>query len=306
MLSLVALAILLCSPHRIRLAVGSYVSIDSLEVMRAGPLDNDAMRFLPVISNEMFPRQDATDAIAILTVFDRSHPAVVGDALPMLDDPDSCLRALQQSRAIHCYNVDIGIARLLARFGFYTRLWDLAGRDGLGGNGHNLIEVWDAPAQSWRTIDPYYHCYYTIGASDTPAGFAALRRALVAGDPSVRAIRYFEYPNERTPVRVVSELRLLVPCSILHANNDFAWRYAHRYGGLTPLAPLLDRLPLRAARGARTMMLGARDARYIVQDAYSPHFEFSLIHWSARVLLGLVLLSGLLLILTAIARKRRR
>lgn len=299
-LCVIGLAVLLCSQHRLRLIAGSFVRVDSVEAMQAAPLASSAIRFPAVTPSVLYPRPTANDAVGILRAFDNSHAAPVGDALPIVDDPDTCLRALRESRPIHCYNVDIGAAHMLARFGFYVRLWDLSGKEELGGFGHNLIEIWDVPASAWRAIDPYYHCYFTRGASDSLIGFATLRHALLAGDTSLRAVRYFEYPNERTLLRVIEELRFLAPGAMLHANNDFTWRYRHRYDGLMPLAPLLDRLPLRVSRGARTLLMGSNDTRYVVQDAASPHYPFGLLR-SAAWLLGLgAIASGLLLIAVAI------
>ena len=283
---LALLVVLGSSQHRLRLIAGSYARFDSTtDGNRAWPI----CYMVPINSLD---RSQFSDAVATLRTFDRTYPSRAGDPLPAIDQPDTCLRLLMEGRMVHCYNVDIGASALLAREQIAARLWDLFGPAKLGGYGHNLLEVFDAPTNSWKAIDPYYHCYYTLGNDTTAAGFPALRHAVLSGAPEVHIVHYTSMPLERPDSLILSELRFLAPGSMLHANNDFRWRYDHRYAWLTPVAAsLLDKLPLRTARGVRTLMLGDDDRRYILKDEYAPRYfihRYKDLFWS---LLGLFLIA---------------
>ncbi len=297
---LAALLVLVSSQHRARLIAGAFQPVDSLA--RLGP--DDTMRF-------MFARRDAVGpefqyVIAEVASFEKSHPIVAGDALPALDQPDTCLLLLEEGKKIHCYNADIGVCSMLAKQHVLARLWDITGPSKLGGDGHNLIEVFDAPSNAWKALDPYYHCYFTLASMDSvPIGVPALRLALLETPSEVRLMRYVRVADDRADSDILAELRFLVPGAMLHANNDFRWRYANRYGWLMPIAPLIDKLPLRATRGVRTLMLGSRDLRYIIEDSHSPHYSFVRMKWFFWSLVCLFGMFCSLAIITALfARKK--
>jgi hypothetical protein len=265
-----ALVALLGSQHRLRLVVESFTKLDRAQQAYWSPWDKDGHYMS--INTVSSPGNETARALAILTDFHNTHPTQPGDPLPTIDDPDSCKQYLEQGRPLHCYNVDIGMAEVLAAHGIYTRLWDLSGPNELGGYGHNLLEVWDNSAHSWKAIDPYYHCYFTLGGDSTPLSFADLRASLLASPAMLTMRRYYYASPERDSTAVLSEFRFLIPCVELHANNDFRWRYNHRYGFLMPMAAIFDKLPLRMGRAVRTLMLGSDDPRYIIEDSYSPHY----------------------------------
>ena len=283
----VLLAALLGSQHRLRLVIEPLAPLDSVHQSSWSPQGNSSMRFMPMAGvGDGIPH-----SIQVLADFHNVHPTQPGDPLPIIDDPDSCKLYLEQGKPLHCYNVDIGMSEVLARYGIYSRLWDLNGSQELGGYGHNLLEVWDNSTRSWKAIDPYYHCYFTLGADSVPIGFADLRHALLVSNPSLSIQHYYNAGPERASADILSELRFLAPCAILHANNDFRWRYDHRYGFLMPLATLFDKLPLRTGRALRTLMLGNDDLRYIIEDSHSPHYPIGLLKGLFYLLLFLFLCS---------------
>ena len=284
----VLLAMLLASQHRLRLIIEPFAKLDSTQQTYWSP--GKAGRYMPVNSGSTSENETAR-AIAILTDFHNTYPTQPDDPLPTIDNPDSCERYLEQGRPLHCYNVDIGMAEVLAAHGLYTRLWDLSGPDELGGYGHNLLEVWDNSARSWKAVDPYYHCYFTLGEDSTPISFADLRTSLLTSQAVLKMRRYYHTAFERDSTAILSEFHFLIPSALLHANNDFRWRYDHRYGFLMPFASIFDKLPLRMSRALRTLMLGNDDLRYIIEDSYSPHYPIGLIKWLFYTLLILFLVS---------------
>ncbi len=234
---------------------------------------------------------DFASAISVLQDFDHSHPLESQDALPAVDQPDSCLRLLESGKMLHCYNVDIATATILSQRNIAARLWDMSGPKVLGGYGHNMLEIYDQPSRTWRALDPYYHCYYTIGNDPTPIDFLRLRRALLTAPKSLHIIHYSNIERSRPDVYMFAELCYLAPEVMLHANNDFRWRYEHRYTWLSMLAPVFDALPLRMARGVRMAMLGKNDLRYVIEDVYSPHYPFHLMKWSFGILISIFFFS---------------
>ncbi len=293
-----ALVVLVSSQHRLRLIIGSYKIADSTASLDA----NDVFRYMANSPND--GKSQFGIALSTLQRFDAAHPLLPGDALPTIDQPDTCKRLLEEGKRIHCYNADIGACAILAKEDILTRLWDINGSTQLGGNGHNLLEVYNAPTRQWMVIDPYYHCYFTIGNDTTAIGFPLRRQALLHTPADVRMVRYSLDGDERPVANIESELIMLVPGAMLHVNNDFYTRYAHRYGSLMPLAPILDKLPLRASRGVRMLMLGSDDSRYIIEDAYSPHYPFTQMKWLFWSLFSLFVIFSSLTIIMAISRRR--
>jgi hypothetical protein len=292
-----ALMVLVSSQHRLRLIIGSYEIVDS----SADIAPSDSFRYMADPQNNS--ASQFSIAITILQQFDSTHPMLPGDALPAIDQPDTCQRLLEEGRRVHCYNADIGVCALLAKKNILARLWDINGAFELGGIGHNLLEVFDAPTGKWIALDPYYHCYFTLGSDSIAIGVPALRTALMNDPMSVHLVRYSTNAEQRPDADIRSELILLVPGAMLHSNNDFRWRYAHRYGWLMPIASIFDRFPLRASRGIRMLMLGSDDTHYIVEDTHSPHYPFTAMKW---VFWSLFVLFVLFLVLTIIEFRSKR
>jgi hypothetical protein len=300
LLAIAALAVVLSSQHRIRLIVGSFSILDSTGEASWSPIiknnRNVSQQYMPVKSSSL---HGFAQVIQVVTDFHDAYLTQRGDPLPTVDDPDSCERFLEQGRPLHCYNIDIGISKVLAANGIYSRMWDLCGPYKLGGFGHNLLEVWDDSARAWKAIDPYYHCYFTLGADSAsptlqPAGLSLLRTALLRSRQSVTVHYYYHTGSERPSSEIISEYRFLAPCAFLHANNDFHTRYNTRYGFLMPLAPFFDQLPLRMSRAIRTIMLGNSDTRYIVEDADGPHYPIVSMKVLFYALLLLIVISTVL------------
>lgn len=294
------LLVLVSSQHRVRLIAGSYQTVDSLA--QIGPDEHVSYMAHHSDSSVM----GFYDIVAELATFEERHPLVAGDALPALDQPDTCLRLLNDGKRIHCYNADIGVCAMLANQHVLARMWDLTGPSELGGDGHNLIEVFDHSSNTWKALDPYYHCYFLLSTpahDSAPIDVPTLRLALLETPSAIHIVKYVHLPDDRPDANILSELRFLAPCAMLHANNDFRTRYAHRYGWLMPIAPLFDKLPLRASRGVRMLMLGSDDLHYIIEDSHSPHYPFVMMKW---LFWSMFVLFGIFLLLSIISRLFQR
>ncbi len=292
-----ALIVLVSSQHRLRLIIGSYKIVDSSADIAA----SDSFRYMADPQNKSASQFSV--AVAILQHFDSTHPMLPGDALPAIDQPDTCQRLLEEGKRVHCYNADIGVCALFAKNNILARLWDINGAFELGGIGHNLLEIFDAPTGKWIALDPYYHCYFTLGSDSIAIGVPVLRNALLNQPMMVHLVRYSTNAEQRPDADIRSELILLVPGAMLHANNDFRWRYAHRYGWLMPIASIFDGLPLRMSRGIRMLMLGSNDTHYIIEDSRSPHYPFTAMKW---LFWGLFFLFVLFCMLTIIELRSKR
>jgi hypothetical protein len=293
------LVVLVSSQHRMRLIAGAYQPVDSLV-----QLASDApMSFMTWSSDSN--RMGFNDVVTELANYEAAHPLISGDALPALDQPDTCMRLIEEGKRIHCYNADIGVCAMLAKQHVLARLWDITGPAQLGGDGHNLLEIFDGRSKTWKAIDPYYHCYFVLSLIDsvaTPIDMPTLRLAILEQPSIVRIVRYVHLPDDRPDSNILNELKFLAPCAMLHANNDFRARYAHRYGWLMPMAPVFDKLPLRASRGVRMFMLGSDDLHYIIEDGHSPHYPFLLMKWLFWFLFSLF---GIFCVLTSISMVRQ-
>src|ERR1700733_8832218 len=221
-ITFVALVVLLSSQHRIRLIVGSYKAVDSMAIL--SPNDRMILMADPAASKS----PGFFKAVSILASFDSTHPLKPGDALATLDDPDTCELALDQGRRLHCYNADIGVCAILSKQNIPARLWDMCGPSQLGGFGHNMLEVFEGGTNSWKAIDPYYHCYFTKANDSLPIDFPTLRIVLLTLPSSIRMVRYSDTTGTRPDRDIISELRFLAPVAMLHSNNDFRERYRNR------------------------------------------------------------------------------
>ncbi|HWF45051.1 MAG TPA: hypothetical protein VG537_10450 [Candidatus Kapabacteria bacterium] len=305
LLAIAALVVVISSQHRIRLIVGSFSILDSAgeaswpPSMPGDGYSNFSRQYMPVKTSSL---HGFAQAVQVMTDFHEAYLTQRGDPLPIIDDPDSCEQFIEQGRPLHCYNIDIGISKVLAAQGIYSRMWDLCGPYKLGGFGHNLLEVWDDFARAWKVIDPYYHCFFTLGADSaspatlTPVGLGPLRTALLHSHQSITVHYYYHTASDRPASEIISEYRFLAPCTLLHANNDFHTRYNTRYGFLMPLASLFDKLPLRISRAIRTIMLGSNDTRYILEDADGPHYPIVRMKIFFYALLVLIVISIVLII----------
>jgi hypothetical protein len=308
--SVLAIAALLGTQHRMRMAIGVWRLVTDSQKLAFDPAKSVHPWRFAVDSTPVEPRT-LEQAIALVIPLARTASSPEEAPHAMLDDPDSSLRAMRDGHNLHCYNVDLATTELLGNNGIFARMWDIDGHDGLGGNGHNLLEIWDASRTQWVAFDPYYRCYFTRDSSSSPLAFSDVR-LLAIEQPGALNVHHFIPENPvRGSAEIIAEYQELSPLASVHTVNDFRWRYDHRYGILQPIAPLLDKLPLRPARAFRTLVIGGADQRFVISDPHTPHHEFRLVSVAFRALLIyaiLMLIVDLFFGLreTRAARQRRR
>jgi hypothetical protein len=71
--------------------------------------------------------------------------------------------------------------------GMPLRAWAFS-FDGFGGHGHVFPEIWNRQQESWQLVDVFNNVYLTAGGSDRPLSALSLRKALLAGDESLRSV----------------------------------------------------------------------------------------------------------------------
>jgi hypothetical protein len=291
--SLIGLYLLMRSPHLSRLALIDFTPVEHIRSLYPATQEQPLQQSLD---------SDVTRAFKVLESL-RPEQTLPTGRPAIADSPDSSISALTKGYVLHCYNTDIAAVEVLKRNGFNARLWDLNGSDGLGNNGHNIIEVFDSAARRWWAIDPFYVSYYIAEGFEYPLSVAEARRRMIADHQPVHLRYYSDRKLDADSLYIITEFKTLANSVALHANNDFKWRYDHRYGVLEFASALFDKLPLQVSRGLRSLLMGAGDKRWLVQDRLSPKYSVTL---TRLIFFALLLLLPLGLILTFVSLIRRR
>jgi hypothetical protein len=193
------------------------------------------------------------------------------------DSPEECLNAFAAGRVMDCYGMALSAHEKLAKYEVRSRIWNLTGTDGFGGNGHNVIEYFNAGLSRWEMLDPNYSCYFTLKGDETVLSVAELRDALLAR-PQDLDVRYYKSAVAlRSPESLLEEFRSLIPSASLLATTDYSERYLNRYAFLTPLAGVFDQLPLAATRGLRSFLMGDSDPKLLIEDRFTPRYHLTLL-----------------------------
>jgi hypothetical protein len=193
------------------------------------------------------------------------------------DSPDECLNAFRSGRVMDCYGMALSAHERLREYDVESRIWSLTGTDGFGGNGHNVIEYFNAVSSRWEMLDPNYSCYFTMKGDETVLSVAELRGALLT-HPEQLEVKYYKSAVElRDAASLIQEFRSLTPSASLLATNDYRERYLNRYALLTPLAGVFDQLPLSATRGLRSFLMGASDPKLLIEDRFTPRYHLTLL-----------------------------
>lgn len=192
------------------------------------------------------------------------------------DSPDECLKAFETGRVMDCYGMALSALEKLREYDIQSRIWNLTGTDGFGGNGHNVIEYYNTASSRWEMIDPNYSCYFTRNGDETVLSVAEIRDALLSNTNDLHVHYYKSAVALRSPESLIEEFRSLTPSASLLATTDYRERYLNRYALLMPAAGLLDQLPLPAQRGIRSFLMGASDQKLLLQDRFTPRYHLTL------------------------------
>jgi hypothetical protein len=111
--------------------------------------------------------------------------------------------------------------------------------DGFGGHGHVFPEIWNRQQAAWQLVDIFNNVYLTTGGSDRPLSALDLRKALLAGDTSLRSVPLA--PSARAGFRFEAKLwdyyrRGLPEWYLWWGNNPFDYERAAAVRALAPLS----------------------------------------------------------------------
>lgn len=183
-----------------------------------------------------------------------------------------------------CYNDAILLNFILQVNGFRARNVSFEAKDGYGGSGHTVVEVWIPDLRKWVMVDAQNLAVLYDG-SGSPMGALDLKEALRNGSEIV-AVQYgegFLIPADR----LVSYYRRRIPTLVLIRRNDFETRY-HRSPIVRMVSKLegaYGRLGVLASRFLYAIIVG--EERVVYGRGMGPYVSFTLWHTAFTLLLRL-------------------
>jgi len=123
-----------------------------------------------------------------------------------------------------CYNDAILLSTLLQKESYYARVIGLNGNDGLGGTGHNTVEVWIDSLDKWIALDPQNNVCF----KNTEGEFLSvikLREAVLGSDNekeflnSIEVVQFID--NNHLSKYVYKLYKPLIEDLSFYSNNDF-------------------------------------------------------------------------------------
>lgn len=292
-LGLIGTSLFLSSTHYSRLALESYQPVEAASLYAELPPVNEVTA------------SSIGEVKAILEPFNQIQRRY---DLPIVqsDSPQECLAAFKTGRVMDCYGMALSAHEKLREYDVQSRLWNLTGTDGFGGNGHNVIEYFNAASSRWEMLDPNYSCYFTLKGDETVLSVNELREAILTKPQSIDVKYYKSAVALRSAESLIEEFRSLIPSASLLATTDYSERYLNRYAFLTPLAGVFDQLPLAATRGLRSFLMGASDPKLLIEDRFTPRYYLTLLKPLWYLSLTMLMLGLLLAVAGFVGRGSRR
>ena len=240
--------------------------------------------------------QAFTTALALVRYLDTPGPPVGGQIA------SGSLQALATIRAGaggYCADYTQVFMMLAAAAGIPAREWGFSFR-GYGGDGHAVVEVYDAELAQWVFLD-VFNGFYVTGPDGRPLAFLQLRRGLLDGSiPATAIVTVTDVSPFKSPERIVHYLRRGI-------SRAFLWHGAA--AGEAERQPVLRWLGerSRALSQLGAIVLGLHPRMLIVPapEERAALLELRLVGTSAR---GTLLAGGAVLALVGAAlwRNRRR
>ncbi len=184
-----------------------------------------------------------------------------------------------------CYNDAILLNFLLQVNGFKARNVSFEAKDGYGGSGHTVVEVWIPKLRKWVMVDAQNLAILYDG-SGSPMGALDLKEALRKGASEIVAMQYGEgylIPADQ----LVSYYRPRISTLVLIRRNDFETRY-HRspiVRAVSKLEGACGRLCVLVARFLYAITVG--EERVVYGRGIGPYVSFTLWHTAFIFLLRL-------------------
>jgi len=122
-------------------------------------------------------------AVALVRYLDTPGPPVGGQ---IASDSLQALATIRAGAGGYCADYTQVFMMLAAIVGIPAREWGFSFR-GYSGDGHAVVEVYDADRAQWIFFD-VFNGFYVIGADGRPLSFLELRRGLLDGSTSAAAV----------------------------------------------------------------------------------------------------------------------
>jgi len=248
-------------------------------------------------------RAEAQDAI-------RGAPAEVAEYQALMDytrglggegeciDADSILHirdALKEGLRGNCAHYSWLLMGYLRSIGKEARVVGLDADDGLGGNGHAVVEVWLESPGKWMVLDVFNNAIFAL--EGVPLSLMEIRDLMM--QRQAREIQVHQRkPFGIAKLELLDYYRRHIRNISLDGAGNLISRYQNRYGILSAMERLLDLMP-RSPRRAISNLLGKGDLRVHYLDAraipYHPRRHRALLWWLTALGLGIVTTGAIIL-----------
>ena len=222
--------------HEFRVSVNKVIEKDKREFFVDEPKAiNEYMRWedKDVVKGFEYPLPDSiseqgkslNQVLDIMTVLAKlySERELINKNIP--ESPESIRDFFfQNNYRGSCYNDAILLSTLMQKEFYFARIIALNGNDGLGGTGHNIVEVWIDSLDKWVTLDPQNNVCF----NNTEGEFLSvieLREAVLGSDNEkefLNSIEVVQFVDNTQLANYVYKLyKPLIEDLSFYSNNDF-------------------------------------------------------------------------------------
>lgn len=180
------------------------------------------------------------------------------------DSPQGMLRQIKEGAMANCFHRSILFSTLLSALGFKARLWALEG-DNFNALAHSITEVYIKDFKKWVFLDVTWGFYVT--QDEVPLSLLELRERLLNNKDTI-SIKGIGKEKSQMPDFYVRFMK----CVFLRSGNNYAGKYATRYGFLSIIARYIDGLPEGLRRGI-TYLIGRQDIFIHYVDGFSGYLK---------------------------------
>ena len=228
--------ILLDYHHEFRISVNRVIENDNREFFEKKPeLSGETIRWedRSMIKGFVYPLPDSVvqgertlqKVMDIMTVIGKlySERELINIHIP--ESPEYIRDSFfQKNYRGSCYNDAILLSTLMQRESYFVRIIALSGNDGLGGAGHNIVEVWIDSLDKWVALDPQNNVCFK-NAEGEFLSIIELREAVLGSDNekeflnSIEVVQFID--NTHLAKYVYKLYKPLIGDLSFYSNNDF-------------------------------------------------------------------------------------
>ncbi len=228
--------ILLNFHHEFRVSVNKVVEINNDEFFKAKPsvVDEDmrwedkslVKNFEYTLTDSLVTKEKSLKQVMyIMKVLGKlySERQLVNKHIP--ESPES-IRDLffNNNYRGSCYNDAILLSTIMQKESYFARIIGLNGSDGLGGTGHNIVEVWIDSLNKWVAFDPQNNVCFK-NKEDVFLSVLDLRKAVIKSNNAdeffdkVEVVQFIDNPN--LAKYIFKLYKPLIQDLVFYSNNDF-------------------------------------------------------------------------------------